>query len=85
MSRCTQQKRQLLFERRLTTDDHCMALIGLVRRRSDGTLFFVAKNSWGSSNRHHGFMLLSEKYVRMKTVGVCLKASPFKGKVKREK
>ena len=85
MSRCTQQKRQLMFERRLTTDDHCMALIGLVRRRSDGTLFFVAKNSWGSSNRHHGFMLLSEKYVRMKTVGVCLKALPFKGKVKREK
>lgn len=77
MSRCTQQKRQLMFERRLTTDDHCMALIGLVRRRSDSTLFFVAKNSWGSSNRHHGFMLLSEKYVRMKTVGVCLKVKGF--------
>lgn len=69
----TQARRQLMFERRLTTDDHCMALVGMARRKSDGTLFFIAKNSWGDSNRLHGFMLLSERYVRMKTVAAVIK------------
>lgn len=74
----TQARRQLMFERRQTTDDHCMALVGMARRKSDGTLFFIAKNSWGDSNRLHGFMLLSERYVRMKTVAAVVKSEEFK-------
>ena len=65
---CTPQARQRMWERRETTDDHCMALVGMVRRKADGRLFFVAKNSWGDTGRYRGLMLLSDRYVMMKTV-----------------
>lgn len=65
---CTPQARQRMWERRATTDDHCMALVGMVRRRRDGRLFFVAKNSWGRTGRYRGLVLLSDRYVMMKTV-----------------
>ena len=41
--RC-QQVRQQLIERRLTTDDHCLCLVGTAQG-SDGQLWFIAKNS----------------------------------------
>ena len=66
--RC-QQVRQQLIERRLTTDDHCLCLVGTAQG-SDGQLWFIAKNSWGTHNARHGFIYLSEGYVRMKTIAV---------------
>ncbi|MBF1604828.1 MAG: cysteine protease, partial [Prevotella sp.] len=38
-----------------------------------GCRFFLCKNSWGTANRYHGFMFLSENYVRMKTIAVVLR------------
>lgn len=70
--RC-QQVRQQLIERRLTTDDHCLCLVGTAQG-SDGQLWFIAKNSWGTHNARHGFIYLSEGYVRMKTIAVVGKA-----------
>lgn len=66
---CTQAERQREFDRLRTTDDHCMALIGLAHDRQ-GRRYFVAKNSWGTRNPYGGLMYLSENYVRLKTVAV---------------
>ena len=62
----TQQQRQQAFERLQTTDDHAMALVGLAHDHH-GNRYFIAKNSWGAHNRFHGFVYLSEAYVRLNT------------------
>jgi len=65
-------KRQQAFERGLTTDDHCMEIIGLARHKKSGILFFICKNSWGSQNPYGGLMLMSQGYFRLKTILVAL-------------
>ena len=63
----TQADRQRAFERRETTDDHCMELCGLARDK-EGQKYFKAKNSWGRTGRYRGFMYLSYDYVKLKTI-----------------
>ena len=53
------------------TDDHCMAIVGIVHD-DDGTRYFVMKNSWGTSNPHGGLMLMTFDYFRWNTVAVYL-------------
>ena len=67
----TQAHRQEAFERFLTTDDHCMAVVGLARN-ARGRRFFIMKNSWGTNNPYGGLMYVSEDYVRLKTVAVAV-------------
>ena len=64
---CDTTQRQREFETFQTTDDHCMALVGLARDNA-GRRYYLAKNSWGTGNRFGGYMYLSEDYVRMKTI-----------------
>lgn len=68
----TAERRQASFEARRTTDDHVMEIVGLAHDQH-GRRFFLCKNSWGTDNRYHGFMFLSENYVRMKTIAVVLR------------
>ena len=69
---CTQQERQKAFETRRTTDDHCMALIGIAHD-NHGRRYYIAKNSWGTDNPYRGLMYLSENYVRLKTIAIVVK------------
>ncbi len=68
----TQQERQRQFEAMATTDDHCMELIGLAHDEQRH-LYFICKNSWGTSNAYHGLMYMSLDYARLKTIAVCMK------------
>ena len=68
----SQQARQRMFETFATTDDHCMALIGLARD-TGGHRYFICKNSWGTANPYHGLMFMSVEYARMKTVAVVMR------------
>ncbi len=54
-----------------TTDDHCMAVVGLAHDAA-GRRYFVMKNSWGRSNRFEGLMFMHEDYLREKTVAIYL-------------
>ncbi len=65
----TQGRRQIAFDRHATTDDHCMALVGIAHD-DDGRRFYIAKNSWGTDNPFGGMMFISEAYLRMKTIAV---------------
>ena len=65
----SQQARQKEYESFKTTDDHCMAIVGLARDGA-GTRYFVMKNSWGTDNPYSGLMYMSEDYLRMKTIAV---------------
>ena len=70
--KCNQQQRQLAFENRSTTDDHCMAIIGIAHD-DKGRKFYIAKNSQGTDNPYVGMMYMSENYVRMKTIAIVVK------------
>ena len=69
--RVDQARRQQAFECRKTTDDHCMALVGLAHD-AQGRRWFIAKNSWGTANPYGGYMYLSYEYVWMKTIAIYL-------------
>lgn len=54
-----------------TTDDHCMAIVGLAHDER-GRNFFIMKNSWGTGNPYNGLMLMSFDYFKAKTILVAL-------------
>ena len=56
-----------------TTDDHCMAIVGIARDEH-GSRYFVMKNSWGTGNRYGGLMYMSFDYFLRKTIAVYLPA-----------
>ena len=63
--------RQRDIENFRTTDDHCMALVGIARD-DRGRRYFICKNSWGTDNLYGGLMYMSFDYARMKTLAVVL-------------
>lgn len=64
-----QELRQREFETFRTTDDHCMAIIGIAHDKQ-GRKYFICKNSWGTENRYGGLMYMSFDYARLKTIAV---------------
>lgn len=67
----SQAARQRAFERFETTDDHCMAVVGIAHNKQ-GEKFFIMKNSYGSRKPYGGFLYVSFDYVRLKTIAVVL-------------
>jgi bleomycin hydrolase len=65
----TQEMRQETFDNYKTTDDHLMHIVG-ISKDQNGNLYFVTKNSWGTSNVYDGYLHMSEQYVRKKTVAI---------------
>ena len=72
----SQAARQLAFERHETTDEHCMAVVGLARDTA-GRLWFIMKSSWGTANLYGGLMYVSGDYVRLKTIAVFMPRSAW--------
>lgn len=70
-----QEERQREFENHLTTDDHCMEIVGIAHN-DKGQKFFIMKNSWGTDNPYHGFMYVSFDYVKLKTIGIVTPYNP---------
>lgn len=66
----TQESRQSAFDRLQTTDDHCMAMVGIAHD-SQGRKYFVCKNSLKEGLRG-GLVYLEEDYVRAKTIAVVI-------------
>jgi len=54
-----------------TTDDHCMAIVGLARDET-GQLYFILKNSWGETPPYGGLIYMSSDYFRKKTLAIYL-------------
>ena len=52
-----------------TTDDHCMAIVGLAHD-SRHRPFFILKNSWGTGNARQGLLYMSHDYFVHKTVAI---------------
>jgi len=66
-TKITQELRQELFDRQVTTDDHLMHLVGLLDEKHSG-LYYVVKNSWGEISDNKGYVYCSEAYMRQNTI-----------------
>lgn len=69
----SQAARQRAIERLLTTDDHCMTIVGRAHD-SAGTPYYICKNSWGTANAHGGYVYMSADYLLMKTIALVVRA-----------
>jgi bleomycin hydrolase len=67
----TQEMRQETLLNYQTTDDHLMHLVGMAFDQN-GTKYYLIKNSWGDVGPLGGQMMMSEAYMRLKTVSVLL-------------
>ncbi|HCX98978.1 MAG TPA: aminopeptidase [Bacteroidales bacterium] len=66
----TQGLRQETFDNFTTTDDHLMHIVG-ISKDQDGNLYYLTKNSWGSSDHiYNGYLHMSEQYVKLKTTSI---------------
>jgi len=61
----TPEARQEGWDRWTTTDDHGMHVVGIARDDS-GTTYYKVKNSWGDVGPYHGYIYMSENYLRAK-------------------
>jgi len=61
----TPEMRQEGWDRWTTTDDHGMHVIGIAQDDS-GHTYYKVKNSWGDVGPYHGFIYMSENYIRAK-------------------
>ncbi|HLP94545.1 MAG TPA: C1 family peptidase [Saprospiraceae bacterium] len=66
-TKITQELRQQLFDRQVTTDDHLMHIVGLLDETHSG-LYYVVKNSWGEVSDKKGYVYCSEAYMRQNTI-----------------
>ena len=67
----TQDSRQRMFDHFDTTDDHCMAIIGLAHD-NHGKKYYICKNSWGKSSPYGGYVFMEEDYLKAKTIAVVI-------------
>ena len=65
----TQELRQETFEDFSTTDDHLMHIVGIAKDQN-GTKYYITKNSWGEISDFKGYLMMSEAFVKLKTVGI---------------
>ena len=68
----SQEMRQTLFDRKETKVDHIMHLVGIAERAGTKEKYYIIKNSWGKMGPYKGYLYMSERYFKMKTVSVML-------------
>ena len=67
----TQDSRQRMFDHFDTTDNHCMAIIGLAHD-DHGKKYYICKNSWGKNTAYGGYVYMEEDYLKAKTIAVVI-------------
>jgi len=61
----TPEMRQEGWDRWTTTDDHTMQVVGIAHDEH-GVTYYKVKNSWGDVGPYHGYIYMSENYIRAK-------------------
>ena len=80
----TQEMRQQSFDNFDVTDDHLMHITGIAEDQ-EGTKFYYTKNSWGTEKRkYEGFWYLSEPFVKLKTIAICVNINAIPAEIKKE-
>ena len=64
-----QELRQKTFDNYTTTEDHLSHLVGIALDNS-GNKYYVLKDSQGPDKFLNGYLLITEAYVRLKTISI---------------
>lgn len=67
----TQESRQEGFDRKKTTDDHGMVIVGKAVDQK-GNKYYKVKNSWNTNQLYNGYFYVSEPYFLAKTIDIYL-------------
>ena len=65
----TPESRQAMFDRRETTDDHGMEIVGYAVDQN-GKRYYKVRNSWTDKQVYNGYFYVSEPYVLAKTLDI---------------
>ncbi|TFU93136.1 aminopeptidase [Barnesiella sp. WM24] len=65
----TQESRQAMFDRKETTDDHGMVIVGKAVDQN-GNKYYKVQNSWDTNQLYGGYFYVSEPYFLAKTMDV---------------
>lgn len=79
----TQEMRQEAFDKFKTTDDHLMHLTGKAKDQN-GNIYYLTKNSWGTSNPFQGYQYISDNYFQMKTVGIMVHKDAIPAEIRKK-
>jgi len=80
----TPEIRQQGYEAFVTTDDHLMHVIGIVKDQN-GTEYYITKNSWGTDrNNFGGYLNMSESFVRAKTIYVMIHKAALSNEMRKK-
>ena len=79
----SQELRQVEFDNHNTTEDHLMHITGMLKSK-DGRTFYVVKNSWSEKAGIEGYALMSESYMRMKTISIMVHKSAIKKSMRKK-
>lgn len=65
----TQEMRQEMFDRKETTDDHGMVIVGKAVDQ-EGNKYYKVQNSWDTNQVYDGYIYVSEPYFLAKTLDI---------------
>ena len=65
----TQESRQAMYDRKETTDDHGMVIVGRAVDQK-GNRYYKVQNSWDTNQLYNGFIYVSEPYLLAKTMDI---------------
>lgn len=77
----TQEVRQEMFDRQLTTDDHGMVIVGIATDQ-EGNRYYKVQNSWNTNQLYGGFFYVSEPYMLAKTMSIMVNKTTVPAAVK---
>jgi bleomycin hydrolase len=83
-SAITQNAREYRFEKKLTTDDHLMHIIGY--QNLNGKDWFLVKDSWRDAftGKHKGYFFMTDDYVKLKILAYFTHKDAVKGFLNRK-
>jgi bleomycin hydrolase len=76
-----QKLRQQTFDNYITTEDHLSHLVGIALDKS-GKKYYLLKDSQGTDSPLNGYLLISEAYIKLKTISVLTHKSVLKRVIK---
>ncbi len=78
-----QSRRQREFDNYITTDDHCVQIIGRAEDQ-DGNVYYKAKNSWGEIEPYGGYFYFSKEYLELKTILIMINQELLSSSLRRK-
>ncbi len=79
----SQEKRQIAYDNKQTTDDHGMHAVGLYKDQNQ-TNYLLIKNSWGTGNDCDGYFYASEAFFKYKTINIYLHKDALSKELKKK-